>query len=95
MQTGNQSAKRMKFGSLLILLQEVIRPTVSVLLRIASSSVDGGPIRTLRDTDQQVIRSSVNGAKAANHNAQFIDVMEASVAFCLMRHQPSVTFGGR
>ena len=40
---------------------KVIRRTLSVLLRIARSSVDGRPIRTTCDTDQQVIRISVNG----------------------------------
>ena len=37
-------------------------PTVSVLLQIARSSVDGKPIRIICVADQEVIRSIVNGA---------------------------------
>ena len=36
--------------------------TVPILVRIARSSVDGRPIRTTCGTDQQVIRTGVDGA---------------------------------
>ena len=52
----------MKAGSCMILLlvgSKVIGRTVSVLLRIARSSVDGRQVFTTYDTDQQVLRSSV------------------------------------
>ena len=51
-------------GSLVILLlkgSKVIRLTVPVLLRIARRGVNSRPIRITFDTDQKVIRSSVNG----------------------------------
>ena len=54
-----------KSGSLLILLlkgSKVIQLTVSVMLQIARSGVNGRPFRITFETDQKVIRSSVNGA---------------------------------
>ena len=52
-------------GSLLILLlkgSKVIRLTVSVLLRVARSGVNGRSFRITFETDQKVIRSNVNRA---------------------------------
>ena len=40
----------------------MVRRTVPILVRITRSSVDGRPIRTTCGTDQQVIRTGVDGA---------------------------------
>ena len=45
---------------------QVIRRTVALVLRIVRSSVDRRPIRISCDTDQKVVRSSVDGALISN-----------------------------
>ena len=39
----------------------MVRRTVPMLVQIAKSSVDGRPIRSTCGTDQQVIRTGVDG----------------------------------
>ena len=39
----------------------MVRRTIPILVRITRSSVDGRPVRTTCGTDQQVIRTGVDG----------------------------------
>ena len=40
----------------------MVRRTVPILVRITRSSVDGRPVRTTCSTDQQLIRTGVDGS---------------------------------